>query len=146
MSRHQNASCRPILPLSSSCPGLGTSLQLSGPGGRRSGMPSLSSSSSHSSPNPSLSVSSCELLMMVGQLSVLSWCPSPSLRAQRQKEMARQHQLLPLHRDGMGALGRTHTGGTPRAGNRPGHHDLVLLRWMNRVGTQNRLYDKVSGR
>lgn len=65
--------------LLSSWPGLGTSRQLSGPGGTRSGMPSLSSSSSHSSPIPSLSVSSWALLMTVGQLSVLSWWPSPSL-------------------------------------------------------------------
>lgn len=64
----------------SSWAGLGTSRQLSGPGGTRSGMPSLSSSSSHSSPIPSLSVSSWALLMTVGQLSVLSWCPSPSLQ------------------------------------------------------------------
>lgn len=42
--------------------------------------------------------------MTVGQLSVLSWCPSPSLRAQKQEETACQHQLLPLHRDSMGAL------------------------------------------
>lgn len=102
--KYRNGSWRPILPLSSSCPGLGTSLQLSGPGGKRSGMPSLSSSSSHSSPNPSLSVSSWELLMMVGQLSVLSWCPSPSLQAQRQKEMVCQHQLLPLHGGQHGCL------------------------------------------
>lgn len=65
--------------LLSSWVGLGTSRQLSGPGGTRSGMPSLSSSSSHSSPIPSLSVSNWALLMTVGQLSVLSWCPSPSL-------------------------------------------------------------------
>jgi hypothetical protein len=65
--------------LLSSWAGLGTSRQLSGPGGTKSGMPSLSSSSSHSSPIPSLSVSSWALLMMVGQLSVLSWWPSPSL-------------------------------------------------------------------
>lgn len=68
------------VPSESSCPGLGTRRQLSGPGGRRSGIPSLSSSSSHSSPRPSLSVSSWELLMTAGQLSRESWCPSPSLR------------------------------------------------------------------
>lgn len=42
-------------------------------------MPSSSSSSSHSSPFPSLSVSSWELLMTAGQLSRESWWPSPSL-------------------------------------------------------------------
>lgn len=66
-------------PSESSCRGLGISRQLSGPGGSRSGMPSLSSSSSHSSPLPSLSVSSWELLMTAGQLSRESWWPSPSL-------------------------------------------------------------------
>lgn len=75
---HAALGCAHLL-LLSSWAGLGTSRQLSGPGGTRSGMPSLSSSSSHSSPIPSLSVSSWALLMTVGQLSVLSWCPSPSL-------------------------------------------------------------------
>lgn len=67
------------LPSESSWPGLGTSRQLSGPGGFSSGIPSLSSSSSHSSPSPSLSVSTWELLGTEGQLSLVSWWPSPSL-------------------------------------------------------------------
>lgn len=67
------------LPSESSWPGLGTSRQLSGPGGFSSGIPSSSSSSSHSSPSPSLSVSSWELLGTDGQLSRVSWWPSPSL-------------------------------------------------------------------
>lgn len=56
---------------------LGTNLQLS----LLSGIPSLSSSSSHSSPMPSLSVSCWALLMTVGQLSLVFWCPSPSLQS-----------------------------------------------------------------
>lgn len=68
-----------LLPSESSWPGLGTSRQLSGPGGFSSGIPSLSSSSSHSSPSPSLSVSTWELLGTEGQLSRVSWWPSPSL-------------------------------------------------------------------
>lgn len=71
-------------PLSSIWSGFGTSRQLSGPGGKTSGMPSLSSSSSHSSPSPSLSESTWELLITYGQLSLVSWWPSPSL--QRKKE------------------------------------------------------------
>ena len=55
--------------------GFGTSLQLSA----SSRTPSLSSSSSHSSPRPSLSVSSWELFMTSGQLSLVFWWPSPSL-------------------------------------------------------------------
>lgn len=73
--------------LSSVWSGFGTSLQLSGPGGTVSGIPSLSSSSSHSSPCPSLSVSSWELLITNGQLSLVSWWPSPSLQgAERTRE------------------------------------------------------------
>ena len=68
--------------LSSVWSGFGTSRQLSGPGGIMSGMPSLSSSSSHSSPSPSLSVSSWELLITNGQLSLVSWWPSPSLQGE----------------------------------------------------------------
>lgn len=79
MSTETHLECCP--PSESSCRGLGIRRQLSGPGGSRSGIPSLSSSSSHSSPFPSLSVSSWELLMTAGQLSLESWCPSPSLDA-----------------------------------------------------------------
>lgn len=86
------------LPSESFWLGLGISRQLSGPrpsAVSRSGIPSLSSSSSQSSPIPSLSESSWELLGISGQLSRLSWCPSSSLSKQPYK--FKWHQIWMLN-------------------------------------------------